>query len=31
MQGSYPKGKRGWTAAGYDDGTVTAHALCLKN
>jgi hypothetical protein len=29
-QGSYPSGKRAWTAAGYDDGVVTAHVLCLK-
>jgi hypothetical protein len=30
-QGSYPSGKRGWTAAGYDGpGSVTAHVLCLK-
>jgi hypothetical protein len=30
-QGSYPSGKRGWTAAGYDGpGEVTAHVLCLK-
>jgi hypothetical protein len=29
-QGSYPSGKRGWTAAGYDSGIVTAHVLCLK-
>jgi hypothetical protein len=30
LQGSYPTGKRGWTAAGYDEGIVTAHVLCLK-
>jgi hypothetical protein len=30
VQGSYPTGKRVWTAAGYDGGTVTAHILCLK-
>ena len=29
-QGSYPSGKRGWTAAGYDGGVVTAHVVCLK-
>jgi hypothetical protein len=29
-QGSYPSGKRAWTAAGYDGGVVTAHVLCLK-
>jgi hypothetical protein len=32
VQGSYPKGNRGWTAVGYSSsgGTVTAHVLCLK-
>lgn len=30
MQGSYPQGKRAWTAAGYDTGKLTAIALCLK-
>jgi hypothetical protein len=29
-QGSYPTGKREWTAAGYDAGVVTAHVVCLK-
>jgi hypothetical protein len=29
-QGSYPSGKRAWTAAGYDAGVVTAHVVCLK-
>jgi hypothetical protein len=30
IQGTYPSGKRGWTAAGYGDGEVTAHVVCLK-
>jgi hypothetical protein len=30
VQGSYPTGKREWTAAGYDAGVVTAHVVCLK-
>jgi hypothetical protein len=30
LQGSYPEGRRGWTAAGYDGGLLTAHAVCLK-
>jgi hypothetical protein len=32
LQGSYPKGNRGWTAVGYSSsgGTVTAPVLCLK-
>jgi hypothetical protein len=29
-QGSYPTGKREWTAAGYDAGVLTAHVVCLK-
>jgi hypothetical protein len=32
VQGSFPKGRRSWTAVGYSasQGTVTAHVLCLK-
>jgi hypothetical protein len=30
VQGTYPTGKREWTAAGYDEGVVTAHVVCLK-
>jgi hypothetical protein len=29
-QGSYPVGKRSWTAWGYDSGLLTAHVVCLK-
>jgi hypothetical protein len=30
VQGTYPTGKREWTAAGFDEGVVTAHVICLK-
>ena len=30
FQGSYPSGKRKWTAAGYDDGELTAYVVCRK-
>jgi hypothetical protein len=30
LQGSYPEGRRSWTAAGYDGGVLTAHAICMK-
>jgi hypothetical protein len=30
LQGSYPTGKREWTAVGLDEGLLTAHVVCLK-
>ena len=30
FQGSYPTGKRKWTAAGFDTGTLTAYVVCRK-
>lgn len=30
FQGSYPTGKRKWTAAGFDTGVLTAYVVCRK-